>query len=95
MAAYVIVRSAVSDPEKYRQYAQASTSVAPAFGGRFLVRGGRTEALEGPAEGRRVVVLEFPDMQKARDWFASPEYQAAKALRAGAAVAEFLLVEGI
>jgi uncharacterized protein (DUF1330 family) len=95
MPAYVVVRAAVSDPERYKRYVEASTGAAPKFGGRFVARGGKTVALEGPPETRRVVILEFPSLQHAQNWYASPEYQAAKALRAGAATAEFLAVEGV
>jgi uncharacterized protein (DUF1330 family) len=95
MSAYVVIRAAVSDPEAYRRYAAASTAAAATHGGRFLARGGKTLTLEGPEDPRRVVILEFADMAHAQAWYRSPEYQAAKALREGAAVAEFLAVEGV
>ena len=95
MPAYVIVRSRVSDARRYQEYVAASTGAAALHGGRFLARGGATVALEGPEETRRVVILEFPSLKHARDWYASPQYQSAKALRAGAAEAEFLAVEGV
>lgn len=95
MPAYVLVRSAVGDMEQYKKYVEASSAVAGKFGGRFVVRGGRSVVLEGPAEPRRLVVLEFPSLKHAQDWYHSPEYQSAKALRSGAAVAEFLAVEGV
>jgi uncharacterized protein (DUF1330 family) len=94
MPAYVIVRAKVTDLEQYKKYAAASTAVAAQYGGKFLARGGLTEALEGPHENRRVVILEFESMARAKAWYASPEYQAAKALRHGAADAEFLAVAG-
>jgi uncharacterized protein (DUF1330 family) len=95
MVAYVIVRSAVADAERYRKYAEAATAATAKFGGRYLARGGETLALEGPPEGRRVVILEFPSLETAKAWYHSPEYQAAKALRQGAAEAEFLAVQGL
>lgn len=90
----MLARIEVSDPEQYKKYVEASSNLAGKFGGRFLARGGRTHVLEGPQEMRRVVVIEFPSLKQAQDWFASPEYQEARALRVGAAQAEFLVVEG-
>jgi uncharacterized protein (DUF1330 family) len=95
MAAYVLGRVAVSNLEQYKKYGEASTAVAAKFGGKFLVRGGQTISLEGPVDARRMVIIEFPSLRHAQDWYQSPEYQAAKTLREGVAVAEFLAVEGV
>lgn len=95
MVAYVIVRSAVADAQRYKKYVEAATAATAKFGGKYLARGGETAALEGPPEGRRIAILEFPNMDTAKAWYHSPEYQAAKALRQGAAEAEFLAVGGI
>lgn len=94
MAAYVIVRVDVTDPEQYAKYMKLSPGAVAAAGGRFLVRGGATEALEGPDERRRVVVLEFDDMDAARRFYDSDLYVEARGVRAGAAVMEMLAVEG-
>ena len=90
---YVISRVDVTDAEAYRRYAEAATKAIAAHGGRALARGGRREALEGKARARNVV-LEFDSYEKARAYFHSPEYQAARALRQGAAEMEMVLVEG-
>jgi uncharacterized protein (DUF1330 family) len=95
MPAYVLARVAVNNPEQYKKYAEASSGVAAKFGGRFVARGGRSVVLEGPSEGRRLVIIEFPSLLHAQEWYQSPEYQNAKTLRAGAADAEFLVVEGL
>ncbi len=95
MSAYMIARVRVTDPQRYKAYVEASTPLAARFGGRFVARGGKVHTLEGPDEGRRLVVIEFPDAEKAKAWFASEEYQAARKLRLGAAEAEFLVVEGV
>jgi uncharacterized protein (DUF1330 family) len=64
------------------------------YGGRYLVRGGAAETLEGSWVPKRLVILEFPNTQRARDWWSSPEYAAAKALRQSCASTLMILVEG-
>lgn len=93
---YLIARVDITDPVAYARYAEAATATAAIrhLGAKPLARGGRYEAVEGPARGRNVV-LEFETFEAARAYYYSPEYQAAKALRAGAADAEFVLVEGV
>jgi uncharacterized protein (DUF1330 family) len=90
---YVISRVDIKDPDAYAKYAQAATKAIAAYGGKALARGGRWEALEGPAR-KRNVVLEFESYEAARKYYLSAEYQAAKALREGAAEMEMVLVEG-
>lgn len=72
----------------------AGATVA-AYGGRYLVRGGAVEPLEGSWKPSRLVILEFPSAEQARAWWTSPEYQPAKAIREGCADTEMLLVEGL
>lgn len=91
---YVIARVDVTDREAYARYAAEATKAIALHGGRALVRGGRHEALEGAARARNVV-LEFDSYDAARAYFHSAEYQAARALREGAAEIEMVLVEGI
>ncbi len=95
MTAYLIARIRVTDPEAYKEYMKLSPAAIAKYSGRFLVRGGRTETLEGREEERRVVVVAFPDMDTARAFYESEEYRAARAARAGAAEADFLIVEGL
>ncbi len=90
---YVIARVDVTDPVAYARYAAAATKAIADHGGRALARGGRYEALEGPARARNVV-LEFESYDAARRYFHSEQYQAARALRQGAAEIEMVLVEG-
>ncbi|UCF38534.1 MAG: DUF1330 domain-containing protein [Acidobacteriota bacterium] len=94
MAGYLIVRVNVTDWEQYRKYTDVTPGVIAKYGGRFIVRGGRTQCLEGPDESARIVVVEFPSFKKAVECYNSPEYSAAKAIRMGAASAQFLAVEG-
>jgi uncharacterized protein (DUF1330 family) len=94
MPAYAIVRVEVTDPEKYEEYKALTPAAVAAFGGRFIVRGGEAHTVEGPTETRRIVVVEFPDVDTARACFESPQYAEAKAKRIGAAEMEMLIVDG-
>lgn len=91
--AYWIVRVSVHNPAEYPAYLAAARPAFEQFGARFLVRGGTFECMEGSARERNVVV-EFADMATARACYASPEYQAARAIRQQHADADFLIVEG-
>jgi|tagenome__1003787_1003787.scaffolds.fasta_scaffold19156258_1 uncharacterized protein (DUF1330 family) len=93
--AYVLVQVDVTDAQRYGEYTKLSPGIIAKFGGRFLARGGRTTTLEGtPARGR-VVVIEFPSFERAQEFYNSPDYEAARKVRAGAATAQFVLVEGL
>jgi len=86
VAAEVIYQAEVIDPERYEEYkTKAAASIVAAGGGRYLVRGGDVEVLEGDAPAGRTVVLEFPTMQAALDWCRSEEYTAIRTIREGAA----------
>jgi uncharacterized protein (DUF1330 family) len=95
MPAFVIVETDVHDPEQYEQYKAASPGAVAAGGGRFVARGGELAVLEGDWSPKRLVVLEFPDLEAAKRWYESPEYQAAKKLRDGAANLRMVAVEGL
>ncbi len=90
---YWVVHADVTEPEGYKAYMGADMEPLRKFGGRFLVRGGQFELLEGAARSRTVVV-EFPDYQSALACYHSPEYQAAAALRKGRAEFDLIIVEG-
>ena len=92
--AYVIARVDVTNPEAYARYAAGATEAQKKYGARVLARGGRHEALEGQARARNVV-LEFENLDAARAYYHSQEYQTAKAEREGAANLELVLVEGV
>ena len=94
MPAYVIADIDVHDPETYREYVQLVPATLEPFGGRFIVRGGSHEQLEGGWQPRRLVVLEFPGIEQARAWYGSGAYAAAKALRQRASDGNLVLVEG-
>jgi uncharacterized protein (DUF1330 family) len=94
MPAYLIARVNITDAEKYEDYKKLSPAAIAAYGGKFLSRGGDVETLEGETESRRVVIVEFPDMEAARAFYDSPQYRKARAAREGAAEAQFIIVEG-
>lgn len=94
MPAYVIANAEVTDPASYEAYKAAVPAVIEQYGGRYLVRGGAAEIVEGGFPGPRFVVLEFPDVEAARAFARSPEYAAAKARREGAADMNIAIVEG-
>ena len=95
MPAYIVVEIAVKDPETYERYKALAPSSIAHYGGRYLVRGAPTELLEGDWRPPRFVVLEFPSMEQARGWWASPEYGPAKALRQVCASTDMFLVDGV
>jgi uncharacterized protein (DUF1330 family) len=94
MAAYVIVDIEVHDPVRYARYREMATPTVAAFGGRYLVRGGKVSILEGAWPTSRFVVLEFPTAEQARAWWDSDLYRPAKALRHETATTKMILVEG-
>jgi uncharacterized protein (DUF1330 family) len=96
MAAYVIVDVDVHEPDADRDYQRQVPDTLAPFGGRFIVRGGKAETLEGHWQPQRVVVLEFPSVDQARAWHASQAYQAIIPIRQRNATTHFLtLVEGV
>ena len=95
MLAYVLVDIEIRDPETYKEYVRQVPPTIAAFGGRFLVRGGRAENLEGDWQPRRIVVLEFESLERAKEWWASEEYRGPKELRQSASVANMIVVEGL
>lgn len=95
MAAYVIADVEVKDPAVFDEYRKQVPGTIEKYGGRYLVRGGATDVLEGEWRPRRLVVLEFPSVAVARRWYDSEEYRAPKALRRRATVTNLVLVEGL
>jgi uncharacterized protein (DUF1330 family) len=95
MAAYLIASVHVSDPEQFKRYAALTPAIIEQYGGRYLVRNGRYEIVEGAWLGERNVVIEFPDAERARRFFHSPEYTRVKALRIGAADSNGIIIEGV
>jgi uncharacterized protein (DUF1330 family) len=95
MPAYVVLNVRVKEAETYDRYKQLAAPSLAKYGGRYLVRGGATETLEGHWHPSRFVILEFPTAELGRAWWTSQEYGPAKALRQSCADTEMVLVEGV
>jgi uncharacterized protein (DUF1330 family) len=94
MPAYVIADVQVTDPAAYEPYRPLAAASIARFGGRFIVRGGNADLLEGTPAPERIVVIEFADAETARRWYRSEEYQAAVKIRQAASRGRLILVEG-
>jgi uncharacterized protein (DUF1330 family) len=94
MPAYIVVDIAIHDPNTYARYKDLAPPSIAKYGGRYVVRGGSTKALEGSWTPERFVILEFADADTAQRWWDSPEYAQAKAMRQSAANTNMLLVDG-
>jgi uncharacterized protein (DUF1330 family) len=95
MAAYVVVQVDVKDPVRYADYRKMVPASLEKYGGRFLVRGGQTHTMEGDWAPKRFVLVEFPTVERAQAWWASPEYAEAKALRQATSDSQLIIAEGI
>lgn len=94
MPAYIIAMVKITDPEKYQEYAKRAGPANAKHGSKFLVRGGKETTLEGDIPFDRIVVSEFPDVEAAKKFYHSPEYQEARKHRLGAADFHMIIVEG-
>ena len=94
MAAYVLVDIEVTDQETYDDYRRQVPPLVEKYGGKYLVRGGNLEILEGDWLPKRLIVLEFPSVEKAKEFYGSEEYRPLKALRIKATNSKMVLVEG-
>ena len=95
MPAYIVVEVEVHDKDRYETYKQMVPPSLAAYGGRFIVRGGEVETLEGEWQPKRLVIVEFPSAERAKEWWASEAYAEAKALRQATARTQMIVVEGV
>lgn len=95
MPAYVIVEIDVHDPTLYEEYKKLTPASLTPFGGKFVVRGGKTETLDGDWQPKRIVVLEFPSAEKAKLWWDSDTYRRAREIRQRASHTRMIVVEGV
>ncbi len=95
MAAYIIGRIEITNPEAYKEYAARVPRTVREHGGRYLIRGGASEVLEGRMPDRRTVCLEFPDRDAALGWYNSAEYVPLRRLRQSASTGDLFIVEGV
>ncbi len=95
MPAYVIVEIEIEDNDVYEEYKKLTPAAIAAYDGKFIVRGAKTECLEGNWDPQRIVVLEFPSVKRVKEWWASPEYSKAKALRQQSAKTKMIVMPGV
>ena len=95
MKAYWIAHVDVTDPQQYSEYTQRAPEAFKLFGGKFMARGGRSQAIEGRETPQRTVVIEFESFEQALACYNSPQYQEAMSHRQGVAKAEVVIVEGV
>jgi uncharacterized protein (DUF1330 family) len=92
---YAIVRVTIHDEDRYAEYRAGTEASLEPYEGRFIVRGGATECVEGSWDAQRTVVIEFPSIEQARAWYHGDAYQQLAAIRRDASTADFVLVEGV
>jgi uncharacterized protein (DUF1330 family) len=95
MAAYVIAQLTITDPEGFETYRKMVPATIAKYGGKYVVRGGNAETLEGHWDTERLVILEFEDVERAKQWWASEDYREAKQLRQRTAKTQLIVVEGV
>lgn len=94
MPAYVIVEIDILDPVGYEEYKKLAGATVEKYGGKYIVRGGRTEVLEGDWKPMRIVVLQFDTPQDAKDWLNCEDYREPRKMRHRTARTNMILVEG-
>lgn len=94
MPGYVIVQIEIFDQEKFKDYLKESPGIIAKYGGKYLARGGETALLEGEPQAKRVVIIEFPSLERAKDWYFSNEYQRLKHLRDDSAKGTLIAIQG-
>jgi uncharacterized protein (DUF1330 family) len=95
MPAFIIVDIHITDPVLYEEYKKLTPASIKQYGGQFIVRGGKAELLEGVESPGRIVVLEFPSMERAKQWWASEEYRPAREIREKSAETRMIVVDGV
>jgi uncharacterized protein (DUF1330 family) len=95
MAGYVIAEVEVTDPQQFEEYRKMVPATVEKYGGRFVVRGGSTETLEGQWAPKRLVIIQFDSVERAKQWWASEDYREAKALRQRTAITNLVVIEGV
>lgn len=93
--AYYVAEFELRDPEGIKPYSAGVAGTFEPFGGRFIVRGGRIAALEGPPPGSRTVIIEFPSMERARAWYDSDAYQNLRPVRQRSGISRTYIIEGL
>ena len=94
MAAYVIVEIDIVDPVGYAGYKKLAGATVEKYGGKYVVRGGKTEVLEGDWNPKRIVVLQFDSIPRAKEWLNCDEYREPRKMRHRTAKTNMIVVEG-
>jgi uncharacterized protein (DUF1330 family) len=94
MAGYVIVQAEIIDSDKFIRYITESPATISKYGGKYLARAGKILQFEGVKDNKRIVIIEFPSLDKAEEWYHSEDYQKVKKLREGAAKGSLIAIEG-
>ena len=92
---YVIAQVSVTDPDTYPDYIAQVSPLVGKYGGEYMARGGRAEAVEGPAPGERTVIIRFPSYDRAMEWYHSDEYTEIRKIRMSASTGILTIVEGV
>ena len=95
MAAYIIVEIEVTDPVGYEEYKKQAAATVHKYDGKYIVRGGKAEILEGNWKPKRIVILEFPTVTRAKEWLTCEEYREPRKLRHRTAKTNMLVIEGV
>ena len=95
MAGYIVADIEITDPTEYQTYAKQTAATLERYGGKFLVRGGNAETLEGDWKTKRLVIIEFPSVEQAKAWYSSPEYSSIIGIRHRSAISKMLLVQSV
>ena len=95
MSAYIIVEIEVTDPVGYEEYKKLAGATVEQYGGKYIVRGGKTEVLEGNWKPKRIVILEFPTVDRAKEWLNCEEYREPRKMRHRTAKSNMLVIEGV
>ncbi len=95
MAGYIIVDIEVTDPVGYEQYKALAGATVEKYGGEYVVRGGASEVLEGDWRPKRLVILKFESVARAKEWLNSPEYREPRKMRHCTAKSNMIVVEGL
>jgi len=94
MTAYLIANITIKDPDCFKAYAAGAPAIVARFGGKYIVRGGASEILEGQPQINRTVIIEFPSLQHAKDFYADPEYQQLVRIRQTGSDTHMFCIEG-
>ena len=95
MPAYLVAEIEITNPEGYAEYAKVVPATIEKFGGKFLVRGGKAHPLEGDIPERRRVIIEFPSIERAKEWWNSADYAKPMAMRRAASKGRLMFIEGV